>query len=99
MVLGGIDSVGPDDIGAELFQVRNVTLAASRIGKRVDILVVLASAVGGVILWRWRMSVPFIIWGTESHTLIGNTTNEAVMVSSVSTTTCKMTYNSVPLLE
>lgn len=59
MVLGGIDSVGPDDVGTELFQVRDVTLAASRVGERVDILVVFASAVGGIILWE--MSIPSVI--------------------------------------
>jgi len=81
MILGGIDSVGPDDVGAQFFQVWNITLAASRIGEWVDILVVFASTVGRVILWR--MSVLSIVWGRQSHTLIGNTSNKAAMVSSV----------------
>ena len=53
VVLGWVEGVGPDDIGAQLSQVRNVPLAAVRIRQRVDVvLLVFGGAVGRVVLCR-----------------------------------------------
>ena len=54
VVLGRVEGVGPDDIGAQLGQVGNITLAAVRIRERVDVvfLVGTGGAVGRVVLWK-----------------------------------------------
>jgi hypothetical protein len=50
MVLGGIDSIGTDDVGTQLLQVGNVTLAAVNIGQRIGVVGVLGSCAVGLVL-------------------------------------------------
>jgi hypothetical protein len=50
MVLGGVDSVGTDDVSAQLLQVGNITLAAVGVGQRVGVVGVLGSCAVGLVL-------------------------------------------------
>lgn len=50
MVLRGIDSIGTDDIGAQLLQVGNVTLAVVNISQRIGVVGVLGRCAVGLVL-------------------------------------------------
>jgi predicted ABC-type transport system involved in lysophospholipase L1 biosynthesis ATPase subunit len=102
MVLGGIDSIGTDDVGTQLLQVGNVTLAAVNIGQRIGVVGVLGSCAVGLVLLCTGLVSGSIAGISLGHTLVGNTANEAEAGQSLNDDaggSDRQTYNSVPLLE
>jgi hypothetical protein len=101
MVLRGIDSIGPDDVGAELLEVGNVTLAAVHIGQRIGVVGILGSCALGLVLLYPESVSRSKDGDILEHTLVGNTANEAKPGQSKynDTGSGRQTYNSVPLSE
>lgn len=78
MILGRVDGVHTDSVGAEFLHNGNVTLAGRRVGQGVLVGGVSAVIAGDLLCWgQLRLCCGI---GVE-HTLVGNTTHVTVRVS------------------